>query len=135
MKKCSKCKVVKELVEFNKSKKMSIGVRSECRTCQAKIHKAWRVRNPDKERASKKRRTHRIRKAVPAWGTTEWERFSLEELYALRRLRSALTGVEHHVDHVVPLRGTHVSGLHVSENLKVILAHENQLKSNQYAIG
>ena len=71
-------------------------------------------------------------KRVPPWLTDE-QRWVIREFYDLRNLRSEATGVEHHVDHIVPLQGKTVSGLHVPWNLQVIPASENLSKSNSFA--
>lgn len=53
-------------------------------------------------------------------------------VYAECVLTSARTGVTHHVDHIVPLQGVYVSGLHVVENLRIIPSRDNVVKKNRF---
>lgn len=78
------------------------------------------------QRAAKNHRT-------PLWLTDD-DFWMMDEIYRLAGLRTAVTGIAWHVDHVIPLRGKLVSGLHVPSNLQVVEWKKNLKKGNRYAV-
>jgi hypothetical protein len=54
-----------------------------------------------------------------------------EEAYRLSKLREKTTGFKWHVDHIIPLNGKNISGLHTWNNLAVIPASINLSKGNK----
>jgi hypothetical protein len=60
-------------------------------------------------------------KRMPPWANKE----AIKQFY-----RNCPAG--YHVDHIIPLRGRKVSGLHVMENLQYLLAKENLSKGNKF---
>ena len=67
---------------------------------------------------------------LPKW-LNDGQLFEMESVYtycsALRKI-----GLDYHVDHVVPLRGKSISGLHVPWNLQVLPGSENMSKGNTF---
>ena len=64
----------------------------------------------------------------------EWDTFFKEEAYELAKTRTSETQIQWHVDHIIPLRNTLVTGLHVWYNLQIIPARLNYDKSNFFEI-
>jgi hypothetical protein len=68
----------------------------------------------------------RLREIAESRQTPKWaDRSKIRDIYA-----NCPEG--HHVDHIIPLRGKLVSGLHIETNLQYLLAHENMKKHNTY---
>lgn len=56
----------------------------------------------------------------------------IAKFYRLAQRLTSETGIKHEVDHIIPLLGEFVSGLHVETNLQVIPKKENREKSHHY---
>lgn len=66
--------------------------------------------------------------AIPKWADLE----AIRNIYKAAAEISAKTGIRHAVDHIVPLQGRMVCGLHVENNLQVIPEKENLKKFNKH---
>lgn len=88
----------------------------------------WRKDNPDKLLAQIAYRRAKKLKATPAWANKE----AILAIYKECVKITNETGILHHVDHIIPLNGTHVSGLHVESNLQILPATENIKKNNKF---
>jgi hypothetical protein len=75
------------------------------------------------------------RKVGKVQRTPEWANLArIREIYELAAAQTRLLGKSFHVDHIVPLNGKLVSGLHCEDNLQIITATENMQKNNKYAV-
>jgi 5-methylcytosine-specific restriction endonuclease McrA len=91
-----------------------------------RIRAQWRSVGDKLAYKAAARRAARVA-ATPPWASE----FLIREAYALARLRTSATGIAWEVDHVVPLVGGTVCGLHVQGNLAVIERRANRAKHNR----
>ena len=121
--------------------------RDRSKKCQARKRRALGIKKrptyfcPSEWRA--KNRAH-VQAKQTAYNAIRWKMTSIplaklhlkeiESFYHECKKMSVDQGMEYHVDHIVPLRGKTVCGLHVPWNLQIITAHENRRKSNNFNI-
>jgi hypothetical protein len=96
-----------------------------------RLQAQYKDQNVDATRADTSVRRRRHREATPKWLTKE-ERLQMRDLYVQARKMTELMRERYVVDHIVPLRGEAVCGLHVPWNLRVITQDENLKKSNKH---
>ena len=92
-----------------------------------------------KENAIRVAAWNAARRAAKIQRTPEWldedDFWMMEQAYELAALRTEMFGFVWHVDHILPLKGKTISGLHVPTNLQVIPALHNLAKGNRFAVG
>jgi hypothetical protein len=89
----------------------------------------WQKNNKGKVNANTRKYQAAKLKRTPSW-LTSFDILHMQCLYQVAVMRSAESNQEWHVDHIIPLQGETVSGLHVPWNLQVIPATDNIKKSN-----
>lgn len=89
--------------------------------CPQHYHNQYYYRFHTRERARRNARRTRVQIATPAWA----DHRAIHEFYIACPL-----GL--HVDHVLPLKGKLVSGLHVLENLQYLEPLANRQKLNRF---
>lgn len=92
-------------------------------------NKRWRKDNAHLIRHLNAARKANIKRATPPWA----DMGAIAAVYADADRLTSETGIEHHVDHIVPLKGDFVCGLHVHWNLRPLPWRENISKKNKFS--
>ncbi len=87
---------------------------------------AWKRDNPHVCSEYKARR--RARQTVATFG----DRDAIHYVYHAADVIHAVYGGKPQVDHIVPLQGEQVSGLHCPQNLQLLSASQNASKGNRF---
>ena len=90
--------------------------------------RVYRQANKGKVAAWQKKYQTKKRQALPVWANLP----RIAEIYETAAWLTEQSGEPWHVDHIVPLQGKTVCGLHVENNLTLLPASENIAKSNRW---
>lgn len=87
----------------------------------------WKKRNPHRVAEMRARRRNGERRATPPWLT----KADFEAIIAIYEEAATRPFGPWHVDHIVPILGEEVCGLHVPWNLQILRARDNVSKGNR----
>ncbi len=161
MKICNKCQTTKPFTEFRPHKETKDKLTTYCKPClreqvrnwiktnkeyinlwqkdyrnknKQKINasqKKWRNNNKGKKNADNSFRNASQLQRTPKWLTKE-QKQEIKQFYVMASELKEVFPWTQCVDHIVPLRGKDVCGLHVPWNLQILSAKENMEKGNRY---
>jgi hypothetical protein len=93
----------------------------------------WQKRNPGKILAETRKHDTRKLRATPPWLTRNQLK-EIQEFYILVKELQWLCNEQLQVDHIVPLQGKNVCGLHVPWNLQILPKSLNCSKNNKLVV-
>lgn len=122
LKHCYRCDTVKELTDFYTNSSKYDGYMDSCKVCSKQARIDSYNKNPGKELSKNLVRKRLISEyQTPSWANLE----AIAEIYNNRP-------EGYHVDHIIPLNGKNVCGLHVETNLQYLTVEENLSKKNKF---
>jgi len=151
---CTNCFSEKVLEDFPKQSSRPDGRHTHCKKCRSLYYasvynptkrknkylsnhqeeknkrKQYYNKNKDKYYINKANRRAQTIKATPLWFDS-FDEFVLSEAYSLCKLREQSTKLKWEVDHIEPLKGKDVCGLHWHKNWAVLTQFENRSKGNK----
>jgi hypothetical protein len=164
MKTCKTCQETKELSSFYKQAVRGLGgVRGTCKTCDNVKKQEYRTANREMLLLSKKQdylanqerylenkkqyrqnnkgkinalvaaRKKVIKQRTPTW-LTKFDKLKIKCMYSVAAMLTRENKEPWHVDHIVPLQGKIVSGLHTPSNLRWMRGVDNISKKNKYGV-
>jgi hypothetical protein len=164
LKTCLTCKSQKPVDQFYKQAARGLhGVRGTCKECDNKKKKTYRETNKDVVLVMKKAnyevnkgrhlaqkreyrqankgkinalvalRKKRIKARTPNW-LTKFDKLKISCVYSVAAMLTKENKETWHVDHIYPIQGKLVSGLHVPLNLQVMRGFENIKKKNKFEV-
>ena len=111
-------------------------IKQLCPQCGVRVYPVYRARRKcgyilRLEDKVKPTRIHISRRPMPPWITKEQKK-EMKRIYRERDRLNKQGGLKYEVDHIVPLNGDGVCGLHVPWNLQILTARSNRRKRNLY---
>lgn len=119
---CNKCGLIKNKEFFNKDSHVSTGYKSTCKSCKQDAFKDYYILNKGAIISNVTKRYAHVRRATPSWANLE----------IIKNIYENAEGS--HVDHIIPLQGELVCGLHVENNLQYLTPEENLSKGNKWEV-
>lgn len=134
IKTCPKCLLTLSYSQYGKDNANVYGIANYCKSCMSNRNKSFYDSNKDTyhkqyidSHRSEYNARNAARRAARVSATPSWA-----NLDTIKRIYDCAEG--DHVDHIIPLQGEYVSGLHVESNLQYLSPEANLSKGNRYEI-
>ncbi len=133
---CCDCQRQQDRQNYKKNAKhrnaLSEMYKADKKSALARAEKHWRTTNRGAVRAARARQGAARLLRTPSWANSHLIRDVYEDCETITNISRMYGGPTYVVDHIIPLRGRDVSGLHVHNNLQLLTADENTAKSNHW---